>query len=101
MLPLLAQSFSSELNWPSQGMTSSWLLEQNACVLYVEQKVSSLTYWFTYTHVPLRHPKNHLNRLSALGLGGFLRWCRDMDWEKGRRKVIILNTSIFQMAADI
>lgn len=32
---------------------------------------------------------------------GFLRWCRDMDWEKGRRKVIILNTSIFQMATDI
>ena len=66
----LAQSFSSELNWPSQDATSSWLLEQNACVLYVEQEVSSLTYWFTCTHVPLKHPKNHLNRLSVLGLGG-------------------------------
>lgn len=86
MLPVLAQSFSSELKQLGS------LSKKNTCVLYVEQEVSSLTYWFTSMFLS-NTPRTISTGLVFWDWEGLLRWCKDMDWGKGRCKVIILNTS--------
>ena len=75
-----------------QWAEAAWLLEQNTCVLYVEQEVSSLTYWFTSMFLS-NTPRTISTGLVFWDWEGLLRWCRDMDWGKGRCKVISLNTS--------
>ena len=61
-------------------------------------------FWHTGSPTPMF--LSNTPRIISTGLvfwdwEGLLRWCRDMDWEKGRCKVIVLNTSIFQTATDI
>ena len=82
MLPLLAQSSSSELNGASQDAVSSWFLEQTLVFCTWNRKYFL---WHSGSPTPV-FLSTTLRIISAcLVFGdweGLLVWCRGVDWRK-------------------